>query len=138
MTNATETKAVDSTPSQLAKSYQIPSTLLLTKDERNNLEALLEAIYEVTGIPPGLFMESRSQKSKYVYLRQIAAYVIRTYTKLTLREIGIMQAYRDHSSIIHSCKQVESWLDGAPGFAFEKKMTERIIKCYGEKCEAFI
>lgn len=138
MKNEQETKGVDSTPSQSARSYQIPSTLILTKEEKDNLLKLIESIHEVTGVAPELYMETKSQKSTYVYLRQLAAYLMRKNTRLTLREIGIVQGYRDHSSIIHSCKQVESWMEGAPGYGYEKKLTEQIIKNYGEKCEAFV
>lgn len=138
MTNEQETKVVNSTQLQSAKSYQIPSTLLLTRGERNNLLLLIESICEITGVAPELYMETKSQKSAYVQLRQIAAYLMRQNTRLTLREIGVVQGYRDHSSIIHSCRQVEMWIEGAPGYGYEKKLTEQIKKSYGEKCEALV
>lgn len=138
MINEQEIKGVDSTPSQSVRLYQIPSTLILTKDEKDNLLRLIDSIQEITGVAPDLYMETKSQKATYVYLRQIAAYLMRKNTRLTLREIGIVQGYRDHSSIIHSCKQVEAWMEGAPGYGYEKKLTEQISKTYGEKCEAFV
>jgi len=110
----------------------------LTKDEKDNLLRLIECIREITGVDPELYMDTKSQKATYVYLRQISAYLMRKYTRLTLREIGVVQGYRDHSSIIHSTKLVESWLEGAPGYGYEKKLTEQIMKNYGEKCEAFV
>jgi chromosomal replication initiation ATPase DnaA len=113
--------------------YQIPSVIPLTNVERENLMRLVDSIYETTGVDPKLYMESKSQKSTPVYLRQITAYLIRKYTRLTLREIGIMQGYRDHSSVIHSRNKVETWMDGAPGYGYEKKLTEEIIKKYEQR-----
>ncbi len=124
--------------SNTTETYQIPDDILLTKEEKNNLMRLIESIHEVTEVQPELYMASRTQKSKHTHLRQIAAYIIRNNTKLTLREIGIIQGYRDHSSIIHSIKQVEAWMDGTPGFAFEKNITQQILKSYGEKCQTIV
>ena len=138
MINEQEIKGVDSTPSQSVRLYQTPSTLILTNHEKEKLIRLIDSIREITGVDPDLYMESNSRKATYVYLRQISAYLMRKYTRLTLREIGIVQGYRDHSSIIHSTKLVESWLEGAPGYGYEKKLTEQIMKNYGEKCEAAI
>ena len=113
--------------------YQIPSVIPLTKAQRENLMSLFDSIYEATEVDPKLYMDPPSRKSTPVYLRQIAAYLMRKYTRLTLREVGIIQGYRDHSSIIHSTKLVESWLEGAPGYGYEKKLTEEIIKNYEQR-----
>lgn len=113
--------------------FEIPSFIPLTKVEKENLMRLFDSIYETTGIDPKVYMETKSQKATPVYLRQISAYLMRKYTRLTLREIGIIQGYRDHSSVIHSRDKVEAWMGGAPGYGYEKKLTEEIIKKYEQR-----
>jgi chromosomal replication initiation ATPase DnaA len=49
-----------------------------------------------------------------------------------------MQGFRDHSTVIHSCKIVEDWMSGTPGYSYEKKLVESIIECYGKKCEVAV
>ena len=133
-----EIKVEDSMQSALVKYVTIPSTLLLTNEEKRKLINLMEALYEVTGVLPQLYMSTKSRETAYVRLRQIAAYCIRKNTRLSLREIGIMQGFRDHSTVIHSWKLVSTWLDGIPGYSYEKKLVESIMECYGKKCEATV
>jgi chromosomal replication initiator protein len=80
-------------------------------------------------------MATKKRTTPHVTLRQITAYCLKEYTNITLKDIGIIQGMRDHSTIIHSLKTVGTWMDGAPGFTYEKKLVESIIKTYGEKCQ---
>jgi chromosomal replication initiation ATPase DnaA len=133
-----EIKVEDSMQSALVKYVTIPSTLLLTTEEGNKLINMMESLYEITGVQPQLYMNTKSRETAHVRLRQIAAYCMRQFTRLTLREIGIMQGFRDHSTVIHSCKIVEDWMSGTPGYSYEKKLVESIMECYGKKCEATV
>ncbi|NBW77304.1 MAG: hypothetical protein EBR34_16150 [Sphingomonadaceae bacterium] len=133
-----EIKEVSSMPLQSAKYAVIPSTLLLTKQNREVIESILEIIEEVTGVAPELYMASKSRNTTHVTLRQITAYCLKEYTNITLKDIGIIQGYRDHSTIIHSLKAVESWMDGAPGYTYEKRLVDLITQTYGEKCQVAI
>lgn len=98
----------------------------------------MESLYEVTGVLPQLYMNTRSRETAHVRLRQISAYCMRKFTRLTLREIGIVQGFRDHSTVIHSCEIVENWMCGTPGYSYEKQLVESIMECYGKKCEVTI
>lgn len=122
----------------LVKYVTIPSILILTSDEKKKLMCMMEALYEITGVLPQVYMATKTQENLYVRLRQIAAYCLRKNTKLSLKDIGILQGHRDHSTIIHSCKKVEDWLSDIPGYSDEKKLIEQVFELYGKKCEAFI
>lgn len=111
---------------------------MLTKDEKKKLMFMMEALYEVTGVLPQMYMNTKSKENTYVRLRQIAAYCLRKNTKLSLKDIGILQGYRDHSTIIHSCNKVEDWLSDVPGYSEEKELINEIFQIYGKKCEAYI
>ena len=133
--NEKEIKAEDSTLLQLAKYVKIPSTVLLTKGDLDDLLMVLMTIEEVTGISPYLYMDMKLRTRSYVRLRQISAYIIRRFTGLSFKEVGMLQGHRDHSTIIHSCKKAEEWVNGAGGWEYERKIIEKIVERHGEKCK---
>lgn len=58
------------------------------------------------------------QRDKRVMIpRQIAAYLLRAETELSLVEIGRLLGGRDHSTVLHSLEKMESELSSDPGFA---------------------
>lgn len=50
---------------------------------------------------------SRSRKRDFVVARQVAMYLAQKYTKMPAARIGKLVGGRDHSTVIHSCTQVE-------------------------------
>lgn len=50
---------------------------------------------------------SRSRKREYVTARQVSMYLAHKYTKMPASRIGKLVGGRDHSTVIHSCSQVE-------------------------------
>lgn len=44
--------------------------------------------------------------------RQIAMYLIRKYTKMGFREIGICFGKKDHTTILHACGKIEAGVEG--------------------------
>ncbi len=50
---------------------------------------------------------SRSRKREYVTARQVSMYLAQKYTKMPASRIGKLVGGRDHSTVIHSCSQVE-------------------------------
>ena len=52
-------------------------------------------------------VNSRSRKRDYVMARQVSMYLAQKYTKMPASRIGKLVGGRDHSTVIHSCSQVE-------------------------------
>lgn len=52
----------------------------------------------------------RSRKREYVEPRQVSMYLAQKYTKMPSSRIGKLIGGRDHSTVIHSCNQVEERL----------------------------
>ncbi len=52
-------------------------------------------------------VSSRSRKHEYVVARQVSMYLAQKYTKMPASRIGKLVGGRDHSTVIHSCSQVE-------------------------------
>lgn len=50
---------------------------------------------------------SKSRKRDYVVARQVTMYLAQKYTKMPASRIGKLVGGRDHSTVIHSCSQVE-------------------------------
>ena len=52
-------------------------------------------------------ISSRSRKREYVVARQVSMYLAQKYTKMPAARIGKLVGGRDHSTVIHSCSQIE-------------------------------
>jgi chromosomal replication initiator protein len=55
-------------------------------------------------------INSKSRKKEYVIARQVSMYLCQKYTKMPSSRIGKLVGDRDHSTVVHSCKQVEQRL----------------------------
>ncbi|MBA7489177.1 MAG: chromosomal replication initiator protein DnaA [Prevotella sp.] len=55
-------------------------------------------------------INSKSRKRDYVVARQVSMYLAQKYTKMPASRIGRLVGNRDHSTVIHSCSQVEKRL----------------------------
>jgi len=53
---------------------------------------------------------TKSRKHELVVARQVSMYLAQKYTKMPAARIGKLVGGRDHSTVIHSCNQVESRL----------------------------
>jgi len=68
-------------------------------------------------------LKSKKRTKNLVYPRQIAMYLCRELTDLSFPEIGKHFGGKDHSTVIHACRQMEK-LDQADGEG--KMMIDRI------------
>jgi chromosomal replication initiation ATPase DnaA len=67
----------------------------------------------------------------YVDVRQIIAYFCKQYTKMSLREIGLLSD-QDHSTIIYSINQVKNHIEVNKDYAYQIEDIERIL---ASKCD---
>lgn len=71
---------------------------------------------------------SRSRKREYVTARQVSMYLAHKYTKMPASRIGKLVGGRDHSTVIHSCSQVEMRIKTDRLFHDEITSIERSFK----------
>lgn len=71
---------------------------------------------------------SRSRKREYVTARQVSMYLAQKYTKMPASRIGKLVGGRDHSTVIHSCSQVEMRIKTDRLFHDEITSIERSFK----------
>ncbi|MBR5506689.1 MAG: chromosomal replication initiator protein DnaA [Clostridia bacterium] len=70
-----------------------------------------------------LFKDTRSQN--IVYPRQVAMYLIKNYTNLSLKQIGEFFGGKDHSTVISGINKIESKLNSDPSL---EKTIEDLLK----------
>ena len=81
----------------------------LVRDENTQLISV-EAIQKAVADYYGLIlsdMRSRRRPARIAFPRQIAMYLARKLTRLSLVEIGDAFGKRDHGTVIHACKKVQ-------------------------------
>lgn len=79
-------------------------------DNRYDDDAVKNAIHDVLGVSPQQ-IESKNRFRPYVEARQIYCYLMRKHTTKTMKYIAQSLGGRDHSTAIHSIRQVEDRLD---------------------------
>jgi len=73
-------------------------------------------------------VSSRSRKRDYVTARQVSMYLAQKYTKMPASRIGKLVGGRDHSTVIHSCTQVEQRIKTDKLFSNEITSIENSFK----------
>ena len=79
-------------------------------------EAILECISKYYGLEEAI-IRGQQRVRDAVAARQIAMYLIRSMTNLSLDDIGKVFDNRDHSTVLYSIKQVEKQMKKDPSFA---------------------
>ena len=73
-------------------------------------------------------MESSKRKREFTYPRQIAMYLCREMTDLSLPKIGQSFGGRDHTTVLHACDKITSELKLNEALADEiRSMKEELI-----------
>lgn len=73
-------------------------------------------------------VSSRSRKRELVVARQVSMYLAQKYTKMPASRIGKLVGGRDHSTVIHSCSQIEQRLKMDQAFCDELRSIENSFR----------
>lgn len=73
-------------------------------------------------------VNSRSRKQEIVLARQVSMYLAQKHTKMPASRIGKLVGGRDHSTVLHSCSQIERRLQVDKGFIAELSTIENSFK----------
>ena len=73
-------------------------------------------------------VHSKCRKRELVTARQVSMYLAQKYTKMPASRIGKLIGGRDHSTVIHSCSQVEQRLKTDKGFSADINSIENAFK----------
>ena len=73
-------------------------------------------------------VNSRSRKQDIVLARQVSMYLAQKHTMMPASRIGKLVGGRDHSTVLHSCSQIEKRLQVDKGFIAELSTIENSFK----------
>lgn len=77
------------------------------------IESIQTAVAKHFRLKPSDFKSNSKQRS-VARPRQIAMYLIRKYTSLGFKEIGQFFGGRDHTTIMHACREIEKKIEADP------------------------
>lgn len=96
-------------------------------DKPLTVDDILEAIGNHFGVTLAA-IKSKSRKREFVVPRQLAMYFTQKYTKMPASRIGKLIGGRDHSTVIHSCSQIEKRIKVDKAFEDEVVSIENSFK----------
>jgi chromosomal replication initiator protein len=101
--------------------------------EDNEKEISIDGILEAVNEHFGTTLEdlkSKSRKRELVYPRQVAMYLLKELTDLSLKSIGYHFGGRDHSTVIHAIQTIS---EGVSNDATVQKDTQALFKRFGKQ-----
>lgn len=87
-------------------SKEVLKELNLEKNAEINVERIQKTVAEYFGITTN-DMRKKKRVKRLAYPRQIAMYISRELTNLSLAEIGGLFGGRDHTTVIHGCEKID-------------------------------
>lgn len=96
-------------------------------DKPLTIDDIIEKVCQHFGVTQAA-INSKSRKRDYVVPRQLAMFFASKYTKMPASRIGKLIGGRDHSTVIHSCAQIEKRIKVEKAFAEEVQSIENSFK----------
>ena len=96
-------------------------------DKPLTVDEIIETVCNHFKVSPSA-VGGKSRKRDYVVARQVSMYLAQKYTKMPASRIGKLVGNRDHSTVIHSCTQVENRLKVDKEFLAEIQSLENSFK----------
>ena len=75
-----------------------------------NIERIKKEVSAMTNIPIEVMMD-KSRKREIVTARQLSMKFAKVYTKSSLATIGAHNGGKDHATVLHACKTIDSLVD---------------------------
>ena len=96
-------------------------------DKPLTVDEIIETVCNHFNVSPSA-VGVKSRKRDFVVARQVSMYLAQKYTKMPASRIGKLVGNRDHSTVIHSCTQVENRLKVDKDFLAEIQSLENSFK----------
>ena len=110
---------------ELAKS--VLRDVVIKKRRDTSIEDIQRAVCDYFEIPDDL-LRGKGRKKEIALARQIAMYLSKQMTHYTLKSIGLHFGGRDHTTVIHAVRTVESMLNGSKMDNHVKEAIESLQK----------
>lgn len=96
-------------------------------DRPLTVDDILETVCNHFNVSPSA-VNGRSRRHELVVARQVSMYLAQKYTKMPAARIGKLVGNRDHSTVIHSCKNIEHLLQVDKSFSNELQSIENSFR----------
>lgn len=96
-------------------------------DKPLTVDEIIETVCNHFNVSPSA-VGGKSRKRDFVVARQVSMYLAQKYTRMPASRIGRLVGNRDHSTVIHSCTQVENRLKVDKEFLAEIQSLENSFK----------
>ena len=96
-------------------------------DKPLTVDEIIETVCNHFNVSPSA-VGGKGRKRDFVVARQVSMYLAQKYTKMPASRIGKLVGNRDHSTVIHSCTQVENRLKVDKEFLAEIQSLENSFK----------
>ena len=117
-----------SQPITVESAEQIISDLVRGKEPRRvKIDDILRVVMKHFGVNRGDLLSSRRNRS-IVRPRQIGMYLAKSLTARSLPEIGRRFGGRDHTTVLHAIRKIESLLQEDPTLREELEVLKRMLK----------
>ena len=117
-----------SQPITVESAEQIIGDLIRGKEPRRvKIDDILRVVMKHFGVNRGDLLSSRRNRS-IVRPRQIGMYLAKSLTSRSLPEIGRRFGGRDHTTVLHAIRKIESLLQEDPGLKEEVEVLKRLLK----------
>ena len=118
---------VYNSPIDMRLAERIIKRAVKTDDRLLTVDDILEKVCHHFGVTTTAG-NSKSRKRELVTARQVSMYLAQKYTRMPASRIGKLVGGRDHSTVIHSCTQVEQRLKIDRSFSDEILSIENSFK----------
>lgn len=117
-----------SQPITIESAEQIIGDLIRGKEPRRvKIDDILRVVMKHFGVNRGDLLSSRRNRS-IVRPRQIGMYLAKSLTARSLPEIGRRFGGRDHTTVLHAIRKIESLLQEDPSLKEEVEVLKRLLK----------
>lgn len=111
----------------LPLAVEILKNTLNDKEKKVTPNSILKIVSDYYGVNV-TELKSKKRTNAIARPRQISMYLCRSLTSMSLPEVGRLLGDRDHSTVIHACKQVEDRKEKSAEFASELETLADLIK----------
>lgn len=113
-------------PVTLGLTYEALKTILYTKKREVSVKNITQITASHFDINP-LDLNAKKRTQEIALCRQVAMYLCRNITDLSLPKIGEKFGGRDHTTVLHACKKIERMIADNPEFRHKVELIRNEI-----------
>ncbi len=96
---------------------QVVADIIPNIKRRVGTESVIQAVAQFFDVPEDKLLESGRGTKEVAHARQVAMYLMKSLTTLSLKSVGMRFANRDHSTVMHAIRTIEKEMQSDATFA---------------------